>query len=46
MDPEAVVEVTGDLMVAEDGSLTVQTAIEPLGELTISTHGRGEMVSG
>ena len=24
----------------EDGSLTVQTEMEPLGELTISTHGR------
>ena len=46
MDPASVVEVTGDLMVAEDGSLTIQTAIESLGELTISTHGRGEMVSG
>ncbi len=46
MDPEAVVDITGDLMVTEDGSLTVQTEMEPLGELTISTHGRGEMVSG
>ena len=46
MDPESVVDVTGDLMVTEDGSLTVQTAMEPLGELTISTHGRGELVSG
>ena len=46
MDPEAVVDVTGDLMVTEDGALTVQTAMAPLGVLTISTHGRGEMVSG
>ena len=43
---ESVVEVTGDLEVAEDGSLTVQTEMEPLGELTISTHGRGALVSG
>ena len=43
---ESVVDVTGDLEITEDGSLTVRTAMEPLGELTISTHGRGEVVSG
>ena len=43
---ESVVDVTGDLEVQGDGGLTVQTVIEPLGELTISTHGRGEVVSG
>ena len=43
---ESVVDVTGDLEVQGDGGLTVQTAIERLGELTISTHGRGEVVSG
>ena len=43
---ESVVDVTGDLEVTEDGSLTVRTAMEPLGELTISTHGRGDLVSG
>ena len=41
MDPESGVDVTGDLRVTEDGALTVQTEMEPLGELTISTHGRG-----
>ena len=46
IDPESVVDVTGDLMVTEDGALTVRTAMEPLGELTIRTHGRGELVSG
>ena len=46
MEPETVVDVTGDLMVTEDGALTVQTAMEPLGELTIRTHGRGDLVSG
>ena len=46
MDPESVVDITGDLMVTEDGSLTVQAAMEPLGELTITTHGRGGLVSG
>ena len=46
IDPESVVDVTVDLEVTEDGSLSVQTEMEPLGELTISTHGQGELVSG
>ena len=46
IDPESVVEVTGDLEVTEDGSLSGLTEMEPLGELTISTHGQGELVSG
>ena len=43
---ESVVDITGDLEVTEDGALSVQTELGPLGELTISTHGRGEVVSG
>ena len=43
---ESVVDVTEDLEITEDGSLSVRTAMEPLGELTISTHGQGEVVSG
>ena len=46
IDPESVVDVTGDLEITEDGALTVRTEMEPLGELTISTHGRGEVVTG
>ena len=46
IDPESVVDLTGDLEVTEDGALTVRTEMEPLGELTISTHGQGEVVSG
>ena len=46
MDPESVVDLTEDLEVTEDGALTVRTAMEPLGELTVSTHGRGKLVSG
>ena len=46
IDAESVVDVTGDLEVTEDGALSVRTEIEPLGELTISTHGQGEVVSG
>ena len=43
---ESVVDITGDLEITEDGALTVQTEMKPLGVLTISTHGRGELVSG
>ena len=46
VDPESVVDITGDLEAAEDGALTVQTEMEPLGVLTISTHGRGDLVMG
>ena len=46
IDPESAVDLTEDLEVTEDGALTVQTEMEPLGELTISTHGRGALVSG
>ena len=46
IDPETVVDVTGDLEVREDGSLTVRTRMVPLGKTTISTHGRGELVAG
>ena len=46
IDPDSVVDVTGDLAIQEDGALTVLTEMEPLGELTVSTHGRGDLVSG
>lgn len=46
IDPESVVDLTEDLEVREDRALTVRTGIEPLGELVISTHGRGELVTG
>ena len=46
LDPASVVDLTGDLVVTEGGALSIQTEMEPLGELTISTHGRGELVSG
>ena len=45
IDPASVVDLTGDLEVREDGSLTVRAEMEPLGVLTIATHGRGELVS-
>ena len=43
---ESVVAVTGDLEIREDGGLTVQTQMQPLGVLTISTHGQGALVPG
>ena len=43
---DSVVDVTGDLEITEDGALTVWTEMEPLGVLTISTHGRGELMTG
>ena len=46
IDPGSVVDVTGDLVIMEDGALSVHTEMEPLGVLTILTHGRGELVSG
>ena len=46
IDPESLVDIMGDLEITEDGSLSVLTEMAPLGELTISTHGRGELVSG
>ena len=46
IDAASVVHVMGDLEVVVDGALTVSKAIEPLGELTISTTGEGVVVSG
>ena len=46
IDPESVVDLTEDLEVTEDGALSVRTEMEPLGELTISTHGQGVVVTG
>ena len=43
---ESVVDITGDLEIREDGGLSILTEMEPLGVLTISTHGRGALVSG
>ena len=43
---ESIVDVTGDLEITGNGALTVRTEMEPLGVLTISTHGRGDLVSG
>ena len=44
--PATVVDATRDLRITDDGSLTVSTPMEPLAMLTVSTHGRGPLVSG
>ena len=46
LEPESMVDVGEDLRVREDGGLTVRTAMARLGELTVSTHGRGAVVTG
>ncbi len=46
IDAESVVEVTGDLEVREDGALSVGTEMVALSQLTISTHGQGDLVTG
>ena len=44
--PASVVNLGADQRVRVDGSLTMRAEIEPLGELTVSTHGRGPLVTG
>ena len=46
IDAESLVEITRDLEVLEDGALSVRTEMAPLAELTISTHGRGDLAVG
>ena len=46
INPESVVEITGNLEVTEDDGLSIRTDLEPLEEITVSTHGRGEVVGG
>ena len=46
IDPASLVDLTGDLEVTADGALTISGEMEPLGVFTISTHGRGELLTG
>ena len=43
---ESIVDVVEDLEVRDDGALSVRTEMVALSELTISTHGRGELILG
>ena len=47
IDPGSMVDVTGNNLEATDfGALTLQSELPSLGEITISTNGRGELVTG
>lgn len=50
IDPKSVVEVNGDLKLRQsfpgDPALSVETAVRPLSELTIATHGLGDVSTG
>ena len=46
IDPESVVDVIGNLEATEYGALPLQGGLHPLGEVTLSTRGRGETVTG
>ena len=46
IDAGMVVDLTGDLMITEDGGVTPAMGLKGLGEITISTHGRGALVIG
>ena len=46
IDPGLVVDFMGNLGTTDYGALILQSELPPLGELTISTNGRGETVSG
>ena len=46
LPPASVVDLTDELEVTADGALTISSEMEPLGVFTISTHGRGELLTG
>jgi hypothetical protein len=47
IDAESVLDVMGEgLEVTDDGALTVANPIPPLGEVTIPTHGMGNLMTG
>ena len=46
LDPESVVDVGGNLETTDYGAVTLQSELAPLGEVTISTNGMGETVTG
>ena len=43
---ESMLDVPADMEIGDDGALRPSTAMNPLGELTISTHGRGGLKVG
>ena len=46
IDPASVVDVGGNLETTDYGAVTLESELAPLGEVTISTNGMGETVTG
>ena len=46
IDPASVVDIGGNLEATDHGAVTLQSELAPLGEVTISTNGRGDTVTG
>ena len=46
IDAGMVVDLVGDLMITEDGGVAPAMGLKGLGEITLSTHGRGALVIG
>ena len=46
IDPGSVVDVTGNLKTTDHGAVTLESELAPLGEITVSTNGMGETVTG
>ena len=46
IDPGSVVDVAGNLETTDYGAVTLQSELASLGEITISTNGQGETVTG
>ena len=46
IDPESLVDVMGNLHATDFGALTLESELASLGEVTISTNGMGDLVTG
>ncbi len=46
IDPASVVDIGGNLEATDHGAVTLQSELAPLGEVTISTNGQGDTVTG
>ena len=46
IDPASVVDIGENLEATDHGAVTLQSELAPLGEVTISTNGQGETVTG
>ena len=46
IDPGSLVDVMGNLQATDFGALTLQSELPSLGEVTISTHGMGDLMTG